>query len=120
LNSSLNLAQAVLLIGYELLLAAETAPAELPRPRRDVSPATTLQLRALVEQTEAALAAVDFFKGQNPDAVMRTLRAVLRRAELTSREATLLRAMGIETQKKLDVRVYFDTLMRGEGSGEPG
>ena len=118
LNSSLNLAQAVLLIGYELLLAASTTPTELPRPRRDVSPATTLQLRALFEQSEAALAAIDFFKGKNPAAIMRTLRAVLRRAELTSREATLLRAMGIETQKKLDRPVHFDALMRGEEGGE--
>lgn len=118
LNSSLNLAQAVLLIGYELLLAAGAAPSELPRPRRDVSPAGTLQLRALFEQSEAALGAIDFFKGKNPEAIMRTLRAVLRRSELTSREATLLRAMAIETQKKLDLRVYFDVLMRGdEGDG---
>lgn len=115
LNSSLNLSQAVLLIGYELLLAANATPSELPRPRRDTSPAGTLQLRALFEQSQAALTAIDFFKGKNPEAIMRTLRAVLRRAELTSREATLLRAMAIETQKRLDREVYLDSLMRDGG-----
>lgn len=115
LNSSLNLAQAVLLIGYELLLAATTSAPELPRPRRDITPATSLQLRAVFEQTEAALAAIDFFKGKNPEAIMRTVRAVLRRAALTGREATLLRAMGIETQKHLGLVPRLDALMRKGG-----
>lgn len=112
INSSLNLSQAVLLIGYELMLAAAPADRALPRPRRDTSAASTLQLRALFEQSEAALAAIDFFKGKNPEAIMRTLRAVLRRAQLTAREATLLRAMGIETQKRLGSAPVMDSLMR--------
>jgi TrmH family RNA methyltransferase len=112
LNSSLNLSQAVLLVGYELLLAATAGPRPLPQPRRDTSPASALQLRALFEQTHAALDAVEFYKGKNPEAIMRTVRAILRRAELTSREATLLRAMGIEVQKKLGLSVFADSLMR--------
>jgi TrmH family RNA methyltransferase len=112
LNSSLNLSQAVLLVGYELLLAATASPRPLPQPRRDTSPATALQLRALFEQTHAALDAIEFYKGKNPEAIMRTVRAILRRAELTSREATLLRAMGIEVQKKLGLSVFADVLMR--------
>lgn len=118
LNSSLNLAQAVLLIGYELQQAASARAPELPKPRRDVTPATSLQLRAVFEQTEAALEAIDFFKGKNPEAIMRTVRAVLRRAELTVREATLLRAMGIETQKHLGLEPRRDVLMTGMGTDE--
>jgi TrmH family RNA methyltransferase len=114
LNSSLNLAQAVLLIGYELMLADAWHTPALPKPRRDITPATSLQLRAVFEQTEAALEAIDFFKGKNHEAIMRTVRAVLRRASLTGREATLLRAMGIETQKTLGVDVRRDALMREE------
>ena len=114
LNSSLNLAQAVLVVAYELLLAADTAPRALPQPRRDMAPASTLQLRALFEQNEAALEAIDFFKGKNPEAIMRTVRAVFRRAALTAREATLFRAMAIELQKYLGLRPRFDVLMRGE------
>ncbi|HEX6134072.1 MAG TPA: TrmJ/YjtD family RNA methyltransferase [Longimicrobiales bacterium] len=111
LNSSLNLAQAVLIIGYELMLAAAAAPRHLPRPRRDTSPAASIQLRALFEQCQAALAAIDFFKGKNPEAIMRTVRAVFRRAELTAREATLLRAMAIETQKAFGATPVSDVLM---------
>lgn len=120
INSSLNLSQAVLLIGYELMLAAAPADRALPRPRRDTSAASTLQLRALFEQSEAALAAIDFFKGKNPDAIMRTLRAVLRRAQLTAREATLLRAMGIETQKRLGSAPVMDSLMRAGNNRDAG
>ncbi|HEX6309061.1 MAG TPA: TrmH family RNA methyltransferase [Longimicrobiales bacterium] len=111
LNSSLNLAQAVLIIGYELMLAAGAAPVDLPRPRRDMSPAASIQRRALFEQWEAALATIDFFKGKNPEAIMRTVRAVFRRARLTAREATLLRAMAIETQKAFGVSPLLDVLM---------
>jgi TrmH family RNA methyltransferase len=114
LNSSLNLAQAVLLVGYELMLAAALELRELPRPRRDVTPATTLQLRAVFEQTEAALDTIDFFKGKNHEAIMRTVRAILRRASLTGREATLLRAMAIETQKNAGRVVRADVLMKGK------
>lgn len=122
INSSLNLSQAVLLIGYEILLAASSHPHALPRPRHDTGRAGAFQMRALFEQCEAALRAVDFFKGKNPEAIMRTVRAVLRRAELTAREATLLRAMGIETQKALGMPPHRDVLMRGgeddQGAGE--
>jgi TrmH family RNA methyltransferase len=112
INSSLNLSQAVLLIGYELMLAATPSDRPLPRPRRDMSAASAIQLRAVFEQSEAALATIDFFKGKNPEAIMRTLRAVLRRAEMTEREATLLRAMAIETQKAFGRAPFRDSLMR--------
>lgn len=112
INSSLNLSQAVLLIGYELMLAATPSDRELPRPRRDMSAANALQMRALFEQSAAALSVMDFFKGKNPEAIMRTLRAVLRRAEMTSREATLFRAMAIETQKAFGRQPLMDALMR--------
>ena len=120
INSSLNLSQAVLLIGYELMLAAGPEGRELPRPRRDTTPAGALQMRALFEQSEAALAAIDFFKGKNPEAIMRTLRAVLRRAAPTAREATLLRAMAIETQKAFGGTPVFDSLMRSPDRAEQG
>jgi TrmH family RNA methyltransferase len=112
LNSSLNLSQAVLLIGYELLLAARDAPGELPRPKRDALPSSALEREALFEQIDAALESIDFYKGKNPEAIMRTVRAVLRRADLDSREATLLRAMGIEVQKMLGRAPYRDAIMR--------
>lgn len=112
LNSSLNLSQAVLLIGYELYLAAQQYTAGLPRPKRDAAPASALEHEALFEQANAALDVIDFYKGKNPEAIMRTVRAVLRRAELNSREAALFRAMGIEVQKMLGKVPFRDAIMR--------
>jgi TrmH family RNA methyltransferase len=112
LNSSLNLSQAVLLIGYELYLAASDAGAALPRPKRDAPPATALDRAALFEQLDAALRVIDFYKGKNPEAIMRTVRALVRRADPNSRETALLRAMGIEVQKVVGGTVHRDPIMR--------
>lgn len=111
LNSSLNLSQAVLLIGYELLLGVQQ-PRELPRPKRDSGPPTSAEREAMHEQIDAALRVVDFYKGKNPEAIMRTVRAILRRADVTAREAALLRAMGIEVQKVVRGEIHSDAIMR--------
>ena len=118
LNSSLNLAQAVLLIGYELLLGQQITPPELPRPKRDTGPATALEREAMHEQIDAALRAIDFYKGKNPEAIMRTVRAILRRADISSREAALLRAMAIETQKVIGAVPFRDAIMRVADEGK--
>jgi TrmH family RNA methyltransferase len=102
-HSSINLAQAVLLIAYELWLAAGSV-APLPRPRRRALPATPAELDALFADSERALDLIEFFKKRNAPMVMRTVRAVLRRAALNGREAKLLRAMAIE------VRKYFERI----------
>jgi tRNA/rRNA methyltransferase len=120
LNSSLNLSQAVLLIGYELHLAASDAPAELPRAKRKAEPSTALERKALFEQIDAALVALDFYKGKNPEAIMRTVRAILRRAGVNGREAALLRAMGIEVQKALALPPFRDAIMRLKDSSRQG
>jgi TrmH family RNA methyltransferase len=99
---SLNLAQAVLLICYELRLAALADAPPLPRPKRDAAPATPAELDAYFEDAGRALETIEFYKSRDPEAIMRTLRAVTRRAELTSREARLMRAMAIEVRKYID------------------
>lgn len=100
-HSSLNLAQAVLIIGYELWLAAGAPEKPLPRPRRTAPPATSEELGLLFQDVEATLETVDFFKARNQAAVLRTLRALARRARLDSRESKLLRAIAIEVRKFL-------------------
>lgn len=100
---SLNLAQAVLLVCYEVWI--EAGASELrgtPRERRRSQPASAAELRDTFDELEKALAAIDFFKTRNPPAIMRTVRAVLRRAEPDRREARLFRAVAYEIQKVLD------------------
>ena len=111
--SSLNLAQAVLLICYELWLAGPGAQRELPRHRKAMPPASPEDLEALFRDVERSLDVIEFFKTRNPRVIMRSVRAIARRAALDSREARLLRAMAIEVRKFIERREG-----RGEGGGE--
>lgn len=101
-HSSLNLAQAVLLVCYELWLAGPGSGAALPEPRRRAErEANAEEMISLFEQTEQALDMIEFFKKKNPHMIMRTLRAIARRADLDVREAKLLRAIAYELQHYL-------------------
>lgn len=91
--SSLNLAQAALLLMYELRMAAVT----LPNPQTDpIPPATAAQLELLFAALEHALHAVEFFKTGKTEGTMRTLRTLFQRADLDQREAALLTAIARE------------------------
>ena len=100
-NSSLNLAQAVAIMAYESWIArgGETAP--LKPPRKDTPPATSAQLEELFGDWRRALWAVDFFKTRRSESVMRSFREIVHRAALDGREASLVRAMGIEVVRYL-------------------
>jgi len=98
--ASLNLAQAVALMAYECWLArGEEVP--LKPPRRIAPPATVTQLEELFADWRRALWALDFFKTRRSEAVMRSFREIIHRAALDGREATLVRAMGIEVVRFL-------------------
>jgi TrmH family RNA methyltransferase len=101
-HTSLNLAQAVGIMAYESWLARDGDDLPLKPPRRTAGPATQEQLEQLFADWERALGAIDFFKTRQPQHVMRSLREVLFRAELDGREASLLRAMGIEVVRFLE------------------
>ena len=97
--ASLNLAQAVAVMAYELFLARGTPP--LKSPRRAAEPATQEQLERLFADAHQALEAIDFFKTRNPEPVMRTVREILHRTPLDAREVELARAMCIEAAKRV-------------------
>ena len=97
--ASLNLAQAVAVMAYELFLVRGTPP--LKSPRRAAEPATQEQLERLFADARRALEAIDFFKTRNPEPIMRTVREVLHRTPLDAREVELARAMCIEAAKRV-------------------
>lgn len=104
-RSSLNLAQAVLVIAYELRMAGPGSDVKLPRPRRDALPATSEQFQRLFEDMERALDRIDFYAPRNPDIILRTFRAIYRRADLDVREANLVRSMFIEFRKYIEKEI---------------
>ncbi len=100
--SSLNLAQAVLLVSYELLLAGATAAESLPSGKRSLGPATAAELEEMYGALEEGLARIRFFKARKPESVMRVLRTVLGRTGLDAHEARLLRSIGYEVRNWTD------------------
>lgn len=94
---SLNLAQAVFVVCYELWMAGEPSPNE----QQAVQHASSGQLETLFHETEQALHAIEFFKSGST-ATMRTLRQIAYRAELDEREAALLAAVAREVQRFLE------------------
>jgi len=94
--SSLNLAQAALVMAYEVFLAIDGGAMEMPRGRRATRPPTSGELEETFGAIADGLAAIDFYKARKPEAVMRTLRTIISRAEPDLREARLLAAVGFE------------------------
>jgi TrmH family RNA methyltransferase len=112
--SSLNLAQAFLILAYELYLGAGGGGTPLPRGRRAGPPATHDQLEQMYGALEEGLHRINFFRARSPEGVMRTLRTLLGRAEPDLQEAGVMRALGYGIGK------HLDWLMRqGEREGEP-
>jgi len=99
---SMNLAQAVAVVSYEvsLALAARAAapgpagtapePAGMERPRAE--PARHATVEALWERTAALLTAAGYLNPQNPEAILAEWRQLLGRADPTQREVELLLA----------------------------
>jgi TrmH family RNA methyltransferase len=100
--SSLNLAQAVLLLSYEVFLAATGHGDPLPRGRRSTRPATVEELENTYAALEEGLHRIEFYKAREPAAIMRTLRTLISRSEPDLQEAGLLRGIGFEIGKYLD------------------
>ncbi len=100
--SSLNLAQAALVLAYEVFLAIDGGDMEMPKGRRATRPPTSQELEETFSAIEDGLFAIDFYKARRPEAVMRTFRTVISRAEPDLREARLLAALGYEIKNYMD------------------
>lgn len=96
-HRSLNLAQAVAIMGYECWNAREGAEQTRKAPRRRATRATADDLNKTFHDWDRALWAIDFYKSRNAENVIRSLREILYRADPDSREVKLLRAMALET-----------------------
>ncbi len=99
---SLNLAQACLVLAYEIFLGGSGVEQDLPRGRRATRPPTQEELEETFSALEDGLGRIQFYKARRPSAVMRTLRTLITRAEPDLREARLLGAVGYEIGHYLD------------------
>lgn len=83
---SLNLAQAVMLTAYELMMAAGAA--RLMPPAQPYAPAP--EIDAMMERMSQALVSIGFLPAENPEHIMFALRAIFGRAGLSVREVDIL------------------------------
>jgi len=85
---SLNLAQALLVIAYELRRACDAAP----RARTDAPPrfAAAGEADAMLERMTRALVRIGFLPADGPDHIMFTIREIFGRTRLMPREVDIL------------------------------
>jgi TrmH family RNA methyltransferase len=100
--TSMNLAQAIGVMSYETWRVRIGADIPNKPPRRRAAPAAADQIEWLFTDWTRTLWAIDFFKTRQHDHVMRSFREIIFRAGLDGREASLLRAMGIEVRRFLE------------------
>lgn len=98
--SSLNLAQAVQVLAYELRLALHAATAA---PAGDESksdpPASAEQMEYFFSHLEQTLDDIDFHKGRSPRTIMQRLRRLFLRAHMDQREVRILRGILDDAQR---------------------
>ena len=91
-NRSLNLAQAVLVVAYEVFLASEpTATAGLERSGRNV--AAHGELEGMYAHMEHILLRIGYFHDESPQRMMRSFRKMFGRGGLDNREVRALRGI---------------------------
>jgi tRNA/rRNA methyltransferase len=84
---SLNLAQAVMVLCYELFQSSVTVQ------KRSIQLAKAEQLERMYEHMERTLLGIEFLDAQNPKRIMRVLRRLFGRSEMEEREVQILQGI---------------------------
>ena len=96
--ASLNLAQAVQVLAYEVRIALLAGASPLPAQKSD-RPASSAELDVFFEHLEKTLDAIDFHKGRAPTTVMLRLRRLYLRAQPDERELRILHGILTDTER---------------------
>lgn len=99
--SSLNLAQAVQVLAYELRLALMEGVPE-PPPARD-RPASGEDMERFYAHLFDTLNAIDFHKGRSPVTVMKRLRKLFLRVRLDERELRILHGILADAERMAEL-----------------
>ncbi|HEY9071228.1 MAG TPA: RNA methyltransferase [Candidatus Ozemobacteraceae bacterium] len=118
--TSMNLAQAVLLISYELYQHFGVKPVEKgPDPNNPFEqPPTFEELQRLFDHMKSVLTMCHFLPTKNPDGLFQLVRAFINRSRATHREVNIL--MGIFSNVEGFMRIYVHGQKRQKDkSGAP-
>jgi len=97
--SSLNLAAAVQIICYEVLVAAQGTVVQEQSPQHDKVSAD--EMERFYQHLEQTLIELDFLDPENPRQLMRRLRRLYNRARLDENEVNILRGMLSATRQSM-------------------
>jgi len=86
---SLNLAQAVMIVSYEIYLASQ----QKKGPSSGKKLATSAELEGMYRHMEEALLRIGFLEQNNPKRMMAVLRRIFSKAQLDPREVQVLRGI---------------------------
>jgi tRNA (cytidine32/uridine32-2'-O)-methyltransferase len=123
---SLNLAQAVQVLCYELRCAAldkagpPAAAVAVAASPADEPPATADDLEGFFTHLDRTLFEIDFLKGRGSANLMRRLRRLLLRATPTRRELLILRGILADAQRCARLSGVADAAAARAASGPPG
>ncbi|MBR9985784.1 MAG: RNA methyltransferase [Desulfosarcina sp.] len=109
--TSLNLAQAVMVVCYCLATAAQTGPAEFT-PRL----AKRIELDQMYEELTASLVQIGYMNPENPDYWMIRIRRFFSRRSLRAGETSIIRGICRQIRRYGDLR-YKDGLKDGGEGG---
>ncbi len=101
--SSLNIAAAVQILAYEILLAS-LEPALHEASETEEVPATAAEMELLYSHMQQALMDIDFLDPANPRQLMRRLRRLFNRPQLDKIEVNILRGILAAAQAKNKLR----------------
>jgi tRNA (cytidine32/uridine32-2'-O)-methyltransferase len=96
--SSLNLAQAVQVLAYEVRVAELAGAMPIPAQKID-PPASSAELEAFFDHLARTLDAIDFHKGRSPETVLLRLRRLYLRTGLDERELRILHGILTDTDR---------------------
>jgi tRNA (cytidine32/uridine32-2'-O)-methyltransferase len=97
--SSLNLAQAVQVLAYELRVRALEANPEAPPKVKSDPPASAAQMEHFNTHLAQMLHDIDFHKGRSPATIERRLYRLFQKAALDEREMRILRGIFDDAQR---------------------
>ena len=90
-HTSLNLAQAVMVVAYELTRASASKRQTVSRPRRET--ADTSQRERFYAELKELLTLIGFMKGTQGKHILADLRRIFGRADVDAREVRILRGI---------------------------
>ena len=97
--SSLNLAQAVQVMAYELRVAMLGGEPPAAPPEHDEPPADAAQMEQFYRHLAQTLDDIDFHKGREPTTIMLRLRKLFQRAQPDERELRVLHGILADAQR---------------------